>query len=675
MSAVFYLLLGWILTVASCVAMGTWVKRALQLEVEGWEDLCYRFLLGAAGLSLTMFTLASLGLIRKGVIYGVAVLACLSLYRHLPQLPKPLWHWSAIPFLAYVLFYLSHAMAPEISPDGMSYHLGLVARYYREHGFVWFATNMYAYLSQGLEMLFLFAYSIGRHSAAALVHFSFLLLLPLLLAAHAGLRGWLAGLVVFLMPVVGIDGISAYNDVALAVVVLGCALAMERWRQTNQLAWVSTAALLAGFAFSIKYTGVVALLFLLPSWRAWPRWLLASICALPWLVKNWLWSGNPLAPFFNAWFANPWFNVDFENDYRSYFRHYDLSGPLAWAKEVFLGGPQLSGTLGPVAILFVAALLGVRQAKVRRYLFAAACVLLLYPLNLGTRFLIPAMPLLALALYETFPRLAPVSVLAAAILAWPSVMSLFTSPYCWRLEKAPWRAALRIETEEGFLVRKSPGYVAARMIETFVPVGQSVYLHSPVSDSYCSRNLIVGYQSTIGLKMQHAMVAPSYEAYQPRFLYHCPTSKIEIAKDTTNTWSIIEIEPRPESAYCNRMPWDAGLLRDGNWLSRWRSWGPVKAADFCQLSGAGPYNVWGSGDQWEVELKGCTREMTPHAADFRAEARRYMQSQGIHYVAIDQRDFNAQDMIDNAALWQITLVAERGSVRLYRWNDSILPGR
>ena len=139
--------------------------------------------------------------------------------------------------------------------------------------------------------------------------------------------------------------------------------------------------------------------------------------------------------------------------------------------------------------------------------------------------------------------------------------------------------------------------------------------------------------------------------------------------DSGDTWSIIDIEPRPDTATCNRMPWDTPLLRDGNWISRWRTWGPARKGDWCQLSGSGPYQVWGSADQWEVELKNCTREISPHPADFRAEARRSALSQDIRYLAVDGPDFNSRDMIDHAELWGIDLVAERGSMRIYRWKE------
>ena len=84
--------------------------------------------------------------------------------------------WGIL-FGMYVVLYLSNAMAPEASPDGAGYHLGLVARYLREHGFVRITDNMYAAMPGGVEMLFLFAFAFGRHSAAALVHFAFLVAL------------------------------------------------------------------------------------------------------------------------------------------------------------------------------------------------------------------------------------------------------------------------------------------------------------------------------------------------------------------------------------------------------------------------------------------------------------------------------------------------------------------
>jgi len=90
------------------------------------------------------------------------------------------------------VFYLVHAMAPEIQPDATTYHLGLVREWLRLGGFPARA-GFYEMLPQGLEMLFTPAYAIGRHSAAKLVHFGFLVMTGLDRRRNRGVVRLLAG--------------------------------------------------------------------------------------------------------------------------------------------------------------------------------------------------------------------------------------------------------------------------------------------------------------------------------------------------------------------------------------------------------------------------------------------------------------------------------------------------
>ncbi len=90
-------------------------------------------------------------------------------------------------------------------------------------------------------MLFLFAFAFGKHSAAAMVHFAFLLALVWQMIAYsrrAGfpLPGICAALLVFASPVVGIDASSAYNDVALACVAFTLFCLLQLWDAERQRA-------------------------------------------------------------------------------------------------------------------------------------------------------------------------------------------------------------------------------------------------------------------------------------------------------------------------------------------------------------------------------------------------------------------------------------------------------
>ncbi|MDX2269544.1 MAG: hypothetical protein NW208_15685 [Bryobacter sp.] len=683
MFGVVYILLGWLLTVFAAWGWGWPLLHGLRLEGERNTLALYRFLLGAATLSLLVFVLACAGLVYKASIYGVLAVGIALLLWRRPQFDAVRGSRSVWVYAAFGLYYFAYALHPEMSPDGMSYHLGLVARYAREHGFQLVPGNLYAHLSQGLEMLFLAAYSIGRHSAAALVHFTFLLLLPPLLALHAGRTGWYAGLFVFLLPLAGLDGVSAYNDIALTGVGVAVVDAMVRWQRSQQAGseqpqWVSVAALLAGFGFGIKYTGALLALLLLPAWRHWPRWAWGGLLSLPWLAKNFYFTGNPLAPFFNHWFPNPYFTEELETSYRAFLRHYDVAGVAEWLREVVLGGPRLSGFLGPAGLLLALGLValgasGWRTLLGRWWMAGLLATLSIYPLNIGTRFLLPAAPFLALPLFQAAGTRQVWLLAIAALFALPPLRSAYSSPHTWNFDRLEWRAALRLDSEESYLVRKRPGYITARTIEVFVPPGETVFALSPVAESYTSRNVLVSYQSKLGMELLHALAAFRYEGYQARAVYHCPANRIVVGRASNDTWSINGIQPRPRGMTCNRMPWDVGQALDGNWATRWRTWGPVRAGDYCELQGAGPWKLHATADQWDVELAGCTREILPDSeatkVDYRAEARRFFLAQGIRYLAVDAVDYPSADLRDNTASWQVELVAERGAMRIYRWKE------
>src|SRR4051794_41654458 len=93
-----------------------------------------RFVAGAAVLSITVFGLCALGIAYPWVLIlgGVAVVVGSGLAGYDACKIREgvsitfirvsvLW----IPFAAYLVFYLCHALAPEASPDGAGYHLGL----------------------------------------------------------------------------------------------------------------------------------------------------------------------------------------------------------------------------------------------------------------------------------------------------------------------------------------------------------------------------------------------------------------------------------------------------------------------------------------------------------------------------------------------------------------------
>ncbi|MBS1832538.1 MAG: hypothetical protein JST65_07495, partial [Acidobacteria bacterium] len=138
------ILFGFLLITALCVAAGWPLVTRLPLYRE--ERGPMSFLLGSAIVSGVFFLLASVHMMRRGVVVVLAVAAIGAAWKYgrplLPRaltferIPKFAWYLFLALFLPFTVLYLANAMAPEWSPDGSSYHLGWVRKYANARGFV-----------------------------------------------------------------------------------------------------------------------------------------------------------------------------------------------------------------------------------------------------------------------------------------------------------------------------------------------------------------------------------------------------------------------------------------------------------------------------------------------------------------------------------------------------------
>ena len=508
------ILFGAAFTVAVCLSCGTLLLR------DSCTDPGVRFVAGGAILSAGVFALCAVGLAYPAVflLLGTGVIVSGRRWGKRPQLFESRWWWLA--FGPFLVLYLANAMAPEISYDGSRYHLGLVGRYFREHGFQPVRDNFYAALSQGVEMLYLYAYAFGRHSAAAMAHFAFLLALTWQMISwsrRAGLpfAGVCAAFLVFASPVVGVDGTSAYNDVAVAAIAFTLFYLLDAWEARPSQRLLIAIGITAGFAYAAKYTAAVAVPYAIGvvAWRS-RRWQAVAIVAgcaaaiaLPWILKDWIWFRNPVAPFFNRLFPNPYITSSFEADYMHNMQLYSLASRWAIPLQVTVQG-SLAGLLGPVFLLSPLALLALVWREGRRLLLAAGVFGIIYFFNISTRFLIPALPFVALALCLVLarqPRIAVLVVAIHAVLSWPDVVKRYCRFDAWHLMKVPYREALRIKPEDGYLESNLPLYGAVRLIERSTPSGSTIFAQTPIPEAYTSRHIQIGFQAEPNIRSRETL--------------------------------------------------------------------------------------------------------------------------------------------------------------------------
>ncbi|HXA49490.1 MAG TPA: hypothetical protein VNV86_04260 [Candidatus Acidoferrum sp.] len=697
-------LLGALLTVAVCLAIGRMILR------EASRDWGARFVVGAAGLSTAVFGLCALRvaypwvMIVGGLALIVASRASKGDHRAGILFIRPSLLW--IPFAAYLVFYFCHALAPEASPDGAGYHLGLVIRYLHEHGFVRITDNMYAAMPGGIEMLYLFAYPIGGGSAAALVHLAFLIALVWQLYRWSPA----AALLVMVSPVIGIDATSAYNDVALAAIAFTLFHLIERWREQGGMRLATAIGLLAGFALATKYTAALAIPYAVAivAWRNRRAALVTSAAAalvcVPWLIKNWIYLQNPVSPFFNRIFPNPYVMVSFEDTYRHMLATYGL--PSRWSipwEATTPGG--LSGILGPVFLLAPLGLLALRRAEGRRVWLIAIVFGATYFGNIGTRFLIPVAPFLALALMlalASVPRVALAIALLSAVISWPALVPRYARSDTWRLDKFPWREALRIRTPDHYLDTHLIGYGIDRLIEERTRPGSTVFTFTPIPEAYTSRRIRVEYQAAenkIAGALLWTATEPSYlPTWRLRFTF--PRQSVQglrLVQSSSGAalWTIHELrvfdgaselarepdwrltaQPYPwgiTNAFDNSLAtfWMCGeFLRPGQFVQA--AFGRERQADAVVMESS-PNQTGlrlrlegreGAGE-WRLLSDAPTISDVARPLGLRRAVTSELKRRGIDYVLLFDGQVGADDFRQNADLWNAAPVGDYKGARLY----------
>jgi 4-amino-4-deoxy-L-arabinose transferase-like glycosyltransferase len=732
------ILLGALITTITAEALGLIVVHHLRVKLSRMETWLFAFLSGSASLSVVIFLMCSLGIARKGVFITLFLLVnAVAFWYTRPHRARcvlyPSLEWRqllvfVIVFLVYGFIYFINALAPETSMDGTTYHLGSVIRWWSEHGFLKYTGSMYANLSQGLELLFLMAFSIGHHSAAKLVHFTYLLVLPWVIISYGRrfniLRSCVAGAaLVYLSPVVGLTGTVAYNDVAGACIVFGLFYALQLWDDTKDERLLIIAGLLAGFAYAVKYTGGLAIpyAFFFVSWRLlrsrihWIRPLaMLGICilvpTLPWLIKNAIWTGNPFSPFFNQWFPNPHIHVWFEKQYVTAMRLYPeikSRSELPWMYSI--SGAYIGGLFGPWLLFAPLALLSATTRQGRRLLLAAFIFGLPALTNCATRMLFPFVvfcgPALGIVLAK-IPDMVPAVIAANAVLSWPSIVAMYAHPYAWRFMDLPITAALRVVPETDYLkTRVGVGYEMSRAIEELVPKGAQVYMLWQVPQAYTTRRLWNHYESATGQKAFRFIWTGYNRGMQPtsRMSFRFPSTNVagvRVVQDAKREemWDVSEIRVYYNNVEIARRPdwkvsarpswWDSPYAFDNNEATFWSTWQAIEPGMYIEelfrtsvqldqlvLDGAeGQRGIRlrllgrGVDGRWRTLSEKMDITSRDPAPGLRQAAMRAVKQLGFDYLVARDDEEPGKDLYRNATYWGITCVRELSGARLYRIN-------
>jgi hypothetical protein len=648
---------------------------------------------GAAAESYLVFLLLLAGAANR-ITFALVGLGCAALLARLrvraPRFEEPAktpagraaLGLTAAALAFYGALYLVNALAPEIQPDAAGYHLGLVSEYVRTGRFP-SRVGFYEMMPQGLEMLFVPAFAFGRHSAAKLVQFAFLLAtLPLMLGVGRRLHlpdgaALAAAAIYFCAPVVGVSGTCAYNDAALVFFVLATLYLLLVWRDARDTRYLAAAGVTAGFCYAIKMPGLVvlplALAFVIAETRAIRRetavpLLAAGLAAIaPWMLRDVIMTGNPVAPLFNRIFPNPYFHVGIEKELAGGLG--SLSGMAPWRIpwELAMGG-RFQGILGPVFLAAPLGLLALRRRAGRLCWLAAVLLAAPWLWNAGTRFLMPSLPFLALALVMALPKPAVWACIAVqAAGCWPQVIGFYDREHIWRLHDWPWRAALRIEPENDYLWNRLDDYKIARVLEHDTKPGERIFSLISVATAYTDREVLQFWHSAQAQQLNDTLRLVSVYRNESFFEVRAgwPARplwgvRIRVTQSYPADWCIHDImlfsgEYRIFNSPQWRLRarpnvWELPLALDENQATCWRTWEPMRAGMYVEaafdraqvLSGAVmtshtpiyhvPFEFYGRGrDGWRLLTDRPDVVLKP-LPDLRLAASRAIRNAGFQYI-------------------------------------------
>ena len=208
------------------------------------------------------------------------------------------------------------SITPATNFDALNYHIGVPEIYIRAQGIIPVIENQNSFLAHYAEMLYTLALLLTGQPLPGLLH----LLFSLLSAgfAYSMARKFssfqtsmISAILFYSAPFVAFQAGIPKNELFMAAYCAAAMLATYEWYKKNNRKWLLIASLMIGFAVGIK-TSALPILFplgiviiLLSFYRnrlRLPFVLDMAVLAtfilpcLPWFLRDFLWSGNPIYP-------------------------------------------------------------------------------------------------------------------------------------------------------------------------------------------------------------------------------------------------------------------------------------------------------------------------------------------------------------------------------------------
>lgn len=316
-------------------AFGIWIERRFRFDLPYGYRIAIAFGLGEMILSYALFGLGLIGGLRFWVLVPLSAVGTVvffpGLFRELRLMTQKAYpylreNWLMTSLIALLFgIYILGASVPEREVDVVWYHLAVPLYYINHGGFIqWVPFNLPSHYPMNVHLHYVFSLLVGNEITAKyfmLLHFIPAMILFAAVAARYVSRKWVLFPIImylsclqFRLPVMANVQKALFFYVFLSTVLLWRALEKEDWPA------FLLASLFCGMAMGTKMNALlfawfaqwaliaIWLLFLRNEslWAGIKKWVVHSLIAWamlsPWLIKSWIFTGNPFYPMLGRFF-------------------------------------------------------------------------------------------------------------------------------------------------------------------------------------------------------------------------------------------------------------------------------------------------------------------------------------------------------------------------------------
>ena len=222
------------------------------------------------------------------------------------------------------------ASVPPVSRDALIHHLAIPKLYLKNGGMYEIPSLWFSYFPMNITLLYAIPLYFGNDVLAKFIHFAFAIGTAILICRYLKRRlgliyGLLGALLFLTIPVVVRLSTTAYVDLGLIFFLFAALLYLFDWIEADfQIKYLLISAIFCGLALGTKYNGLVGFFllslfvpFVYSRYKSDEKlygakaigycvvfFLAALIVFSPWMIRNYIWTGNPVYPLYNGLF-NP----------------------------------------------------------------------------------------------------------------------------------------------------------------------------------------------------------------------------------------------------------------------------------------------------------------------------------------------------------------------------------